>query len=101
MGRAYLHPGGDTDATSKQFCKEVVIWNSLPHPNILKLVSVLKDVSEHPFATVSEWMANGNIMEYIGRNATNRLRLVCVSHLQFSDFFSYALNVSYMTRRKD
>ena len=26
---------------------------------------------------VSEWMANGNIMEYVRRNAGNYLKLVC------------------------
>ena len=28
------------------------------------------------FTIVSEWMANGNIMEYIQKNAVNRLQLV-------------------------
>ena len=28
------------------------------------------------FTTVSEWMAHGNIMEYINQNPANRLELV-------------------------
>jgi len=28
------------------------------------------------FITISEWMAHGNIMEYIGKNHVNRLELV-------------------------
>ena len=77
-----LHPLSDIDVTSKRFCKEVVIWNSLSHPNVLKLIGVLEGMSEHRFSMVSEWMANGNIMEYIRMNATNRLKLVCVSCLR-------------------
>ncbi|KAF9644384.1 kinase-like protein [Thelephora ganbajun] len=60
----------------KQFCKEVVLWNSLSHPNVLKLVGVLGGIEQYPFATVSEWMVHGNIMQYIRRNATNRLELL-------------------------
>ena len=36
------------------------------------------DMDRYQFATVSEWMMRGNIMEYIRKNATNRLELVGV-----------------------
>ena len=67
---------------SQQFCKEAILWNSLSHPNVLKLVGVLGDMEQYQFATVSEWMVHGNIMEYIRKNDTNRLELVGVSGFQ-------------------
>ena len=60
----------------QQFCKEVVLWNTLSHPNVLKLVGVQGDMGKGQFTTVSEWMAHGNIMEYIKKNHANRLELV-------------------------
>jgi len=66
----------DVEIASQQFCKEVILWNSLSHPNVLKLVGVLGGIGQYQFATVSEWMAHGNIMQYIREKATNRLGLV-------------------------
>ena len=60
----------------QQFCKEVVLWNTLSHPNVLKLVGVPWNMDEGHFTTVSEWMAHGNIMEYVRKNRVNRLELV-------------------------
>ena len=60
----------------QQFCKEVVLWSALSHPNILKLAGVQGDMERGQFVTVSEWMAHGNIMEYIKKNHVNRLELV-------------------------
>ena len=62
---------------AQQLCREVLIWKRLSHPNVLPLLGV--SVSENPrhFRIVSEWMANGNVMEYIKSNPeANRLRLV-------------------------
>ena len=61
----------------QQFCKEVVLWNTLSHPNVLKLVGVRGDIDQGQFITVSEWMTHGNIMEYIKKHRVNRLALVC------------------------
>ena len=60
----------------QRFCKEVVLWNTLSHPNVLKLFGVQGDMEKGQFVTVSEWMAHGNIMQYIENNHTNRLELV-------------------------
>jgi serine/threonine protein kinase len=60
----------------QRFCKEVFLWNTLSHPNVLKLVGVQGDMERGQFITVSEWMAHGNIMEYIRNNHANRLELV-------------------------
>ena len=70
----------------QQFCKEVILWNWLSHPNVLSLVGVLDGFAGHQFATVSEWMEHGNIMEYIRKNSTNRLELVRASGFQVDPF---------------
>ena len=55
--------------------KEVVGWKWVHHENILPFVGVL---SKPPlFSIISEWMENGNIMNFIKtRPDYNRLRLV-------------------------
>ena len=63
-------------AVPQQFAKEAVLWNTLEHPNILKLVGVQGDMNKGQFITVSEWMAHGNVMQYIQKNHVNRLELV-------------------------
>jgi len=57
------------------FCKEVVTWKTLRHPNVLPLLGVT--MSGTQFAMVSEWMPNGNINQFITvyRDA-NRFNLV-------------------------
>ena len=72
-------PAWDAGSTIllQQFCKEVILWNTLSHPNVLKLVGVQGDMDKGQFVTVSEWMTHGNIMEYSKNNYTNRLELVC------------------------
>ena len=42
----------------------------------MKLVGVYGDMAKGEFATVSEWMKHGNIMDYVKSNHTNRLELV-------------------------
>ena len=59
----------------QQFCKEVLLWNMFSHPNVLKLIGILGDMGKGEFITVSEWMAHGNIMEFIKKNHVNRLEL--------------------------
>jgi len=57
------------------FCKEVVTWNALRHPNVLPLLGVAMGDSQ--FAMVSEWMGNGNINEFVkAHRDANRFELV-------------------------
>jgi len=65
-----------SDHPSQQFCREVILWNTLAHPNILKLTGVLGDMDKGEFITISELMAHGTIMEFIKKNPVNRLELV-------------------------
>jgi len=59
----------------QRFCREGVAWKHLRHPNILPLIGVT--VSKQRFAMVSEWMENGNINEFVGKDKhVNRAKLV-------------------------
>jgi serine/threonine protein kinase len=60
---------------AQRFCKEAVTWRSLRHPNVLPLLGVT--MSGKVFAMVSEWMANGNINEFVKAHGdVNRFELV-------------------------
>ena len=52
------------------------MWKNLSHPNVLDLIGVPDALEDGRFSMVSEWMANGNIMEYVRSNAGNHLKLV-------------------------
>lgn len=80
-----FHPGGaDRNVLFQGFCKQVILWSKLCHPNILKLLGVLGDMDQGQLITVSEWMAGGHIIEYIKHNSVNRLELVHYSTLSSS-----------------
>ena len=50
-------------------------WKALKHPNVLPLLGVV--VTKTKFAMVSDWMANGNITEFVaGQQDANRFELV-------------------------
>ena len=52
------------------------MWKNLSHPNVLDLIGATDTLDEGRFSMVSEWMVNGNIAEYVRRNAGNHLKLV-------------------------
>ena len=62
--------------STKQLCREVLIWKRLSHPNVLPLLGVSWSKDPQYFRIISEWMPNGSVMEHIRSNPqTNRLRL--------------------------
>ena len=62
-------------AIVQRFCKQVIMWKCLHHPNVLPLLGVI--VSGGHIAMVSEWMTNGNINEFVGAHRdVNRFELV-------------------------
>jgi serine/threonine protein kinase len=72
--------------SSQGFCREVVAWKHLRHPNILPLLGVT--VSENRFAMVSEWMDNGNINEFVRKDYdANRTALVGAADIFYSGKF--------------
>lgn len=51
-----------------------MVWKRFSHPNVLSLVGVSKLTI--PFYTVSYWMENGDLNNYLKKNpASNRLQL--------------------------
>ncbi|KAF9646904.1 kinase-like protein [Thelephora ganbajun] len=57
-----LWPGDDTEQIRGKFCREVVTWRALHHPNVLPLLGVT--ITENQLVTVSERMTRGNIREF-------------------------------------
>ena len=73
------------DHVSQRFCKEVVAWKGLRHPNVLPLFGVMME--KRWFVMVSEWMEHGNINEFVKKHPDeDRLKLV-----RFSSRFFYSL----------
>ena len=70
----------------QQFCKEAATWKNLSHPNILNLIGVPNVLEEGRFSMVSEWMAGGNIAEYVRNNAGNHLQLVGCNRTLFATY---------------
>jgi len=59
----------------QRFCKEVLLWKHLNHPNILTFYGA--STNQNRFCMVSPWMENGNILNYTRKYPEiNRLRLV-------------------------
>ena len=61
------------------FCKEVMIWKNLSHPNILPFIgaALVTEERHENYEIVSEFMENGDINKFMGLNAgVNRLELV-------------------------
>jgi len=60
----------------QRFCREVMAWKSLHHPNVLPLLGVT--MAKDRFVMVSEWMVKGNINEFVkAEPSADRLELVC------------------------
>ena len=69
------------------------MWRALRHPNVLSLIGVMK--SETQFAMISDWMANGNVTDFVKAHPdTNRLKLVGFSLKPLAGFTSIPLTVN-------
>ena len=78
----------------QRFCKEVVTWKTLRHPNVLPLMGVM--ISEAHFAIISDWMVNGNISDFVKAHPdANRLELVGFS-LSLTIFASGSLVIGWL-----
>ena len=65
-----------TDHVPQRFHEGVAIWKVLHHQNVLALLGVTTTGDQ--FTTVSEWMTNGNVNEFIKAHPdANLLKLVC------------------------
>lgn len=57
----------DLMETRKRFCKEVLIWRMLRHPNVMPLFGAT--MNGNRFVMVSEWTENGNIEEFLEKHS--------------------------------
>ncbi|KAF9789359.1 kinase-like domain-containing protein [Thelephora terrestris] len=65
----------DVRKARKLFCKEVVMWRKISHPNIVPLLGVSE--APAPISMVSEWMPNGDVRSYVEKNPeVSRLQLL-------------------------
>ena len=51
-------------------------WKMLRHPNVLPLLGVTMTENPPRFVMISEWMENGNIIQFLRRVDADRLKLV-------------------------
>ena len=64
---------------SQTFCREVVLWKHLSHPNI---VSVL-GATITPSQLISDWMSGGDLPENVKNPSVDRLGLVGATPIIF------------------
>ena len=59
----------------QRYCKEVIIYKRVEHPNVLPIEGVAPALFE--YCMVSRWMENGNILNYVANYpGADRLELV-------------------------
>ena len=81
---------------NQRLCREIIIWKHLSHANILSLLGVFVSNDLRCFRILTEWMPNGNVMQYAKSNPEeNRLRLV--SPLAVSLLFFPFINIPQLS----
>ena len=59
------------------FARELKIWTELSHHNVLPCLG-FAEYNNSP-ALVSEWMENGNVIEFLTKNDNvDRLKMACI-----------------------
>lgn len=72
----YLHPNVLLLITVKQFAREVLVWRSLSHPNVLSFLGV-PTIPRFLLCMVSPWMPHGDVVKYVKSHPeANRIVLV-------------------------
>ena len=70
------------------------MWKRLKHQNIVPFIGVM----QNPLQFISEWMPNGSLIDYLGKNSgVNRIDLVSPSrtiNALLMPFFSKLLDVA-------
>lgn len=67
---------GAADDSRQRLFQETTVWRRLSHPNVLPVLGVTPKF--FPLRVVTEWMINGNIMDFTHKHPeVNRLYLVC------------------------
>ena len=73
-------------ALNQRLCREIIIWKHLRHANIMPLLGVLVYGDLRCLRTLTDWMPNGNVMQF-ARSNSNENRLQLVSSLAVSPQF--------------
>ncbi|KAK0475676.1 kinase-like domain-containing protein, partial [Armillaria luteobubalina] len=68
-----MKPRGDI----RKFCREVLVWRNLRHPNVLPFIGVNDDVFYPGFCLISPWMKNGDIISFLRQNPGHN-RIQCI-----------------------
>ena len=64
---------------TQRLCREIIGWKHLSHKNILPLLGVSASTNPHGFCILTEWMPNGNVIQYARSNPeADRFLLVCL-----------------------
>ena len=62
--------------SGQRLFQEIVVWRRLSHPNVLPVLGISPKL--FPLCVVTEWMINGNIVDFVFNNPEiNCLHLVC------------------------
>ena len=75
--RLHAYPSLNVVGFVQRLCREIIGWKYLSHPNILPLLGLSVSADPRFFCILTEWMHNGNVIQYAESNPeANRLRLV-------------------------
>jgi serine/threonine protein kinase len=75
---------------AQRLCREVIPWKHLSHPNVLPLLGVSISTNPYSFRIFTEWMPNGNVMQYARSNPmANRLQLASLLAVPFYSTIVY------------
>lgn len=90
--------GADTSNTLEEFLKETAILKSIKHPNLVQLLGVC--TREPPFYIVTEFMSEGNLLEYLRRKGVGEVNLLTKYHMarQICSAMEYLESRKYIHR---
>jgi len=88
----------DTSNTLEEFLKETAILKSIKHPNLVQLLGVC--TREPPFYIVTEFMSEGNLLEYLRRKVVGEVNLLTKYHMarQICSAMEYLESRKYIHR---
>ncbi|KAF9783904.1 kinase-like domain-containing protein [Thelephora terrestris] len=84
----------DPDRIFKRLCREIIAWKHLSHLNVSPLLGVSISAKSHCFHILTEWMRNGNIMQYTMSNpAANHLKNLELSEVMSGVAYLHDLRI--------